>query len=120
MLTVLPHRTLTVRHFAPAIKVKGTTTRGGYTEFTVVGSISAASPNDIARLPEGKRTRQAYVLIVDSELTTADPGQLPDWVQVAGGWYEISGQDSWDNMVMSHYEYLIVKVENPDIAVATS
>ena len=115
MITVLPHTVFPVRNFSPATLNKGTATRGTATAATVTGSLSAASPNDIARLEEGKRTRQCFKLITDQSLQVALPGGImPDWIQVAADWYEISAVLRWQNGVISHFEFLITKIENPD------
>jgi hypothetical protein len=114
MLTVLPHTSFPVKQFGPATTTASGSTPGAQTSTYCLGSLTAASPNDIARLEEGKRTRQAYKLITGAILNTAQPaGQLPDWVEVSGNWFEVSVLISYQNGVMSHYEYIIVKIENP-------
>ena len=114
MLTALPHRTFITRTFGPSNNVKGTITRGTESAGTVKGSLSAATPSDIALLEEGKRSRQCYKLMSNSPLQIAVAGGLmPAQVQVGSDWYEIANENPWQNNVMNHYEYLILRIENP-------
>ena len=113
MLTILPHKEIIVKRFAPGILERGTYIKGASSSVTIIGSVSAASPNDIARLEEGKRTRQAYLLLTESTLTVAAPGITPDWIYFMDDWYEISTINNWTNTVMDHVEYIITKIENP-------
>jgi hypothetical protein len=114
MLTVLPHGIYTTKRFGPSTNTKGTITPGTQTAGTVSGTMSSAKPSDIARLEEGKRSRQCYKLITTQKLQIAAPGGLvPDQVQVGTDWFEISDENPWLNGVMPHYEYLITKIENP-------
>lgn len=113
MLSVLPHRTFPVKRFGPTTTTASGTTPGTQTTISCSGTLSACSPSDIARLEEGKRNRQAFKLITMDLLYVAIPGQVPDWVQVGSDWFEISNSNPWQNGVMSHYEYIITKIENP-------
>jgi hypothetical protein len=114
MLTALPHRIFVTRTFGPSNNVKGTITRGTEAAGTVTGSLSAASPSDIALLEEGKRSRQCYKLMSNTPLQIAVAGGLmPAQVQVGADWFEIANENPWQNNVMNHYEFLITKVENP-------
>ncbi len=114
MLTVLPHSTFTTKNFAPGTTTATGTTPGAQTAGSTTGSISAASPRDIARLEEGKRTRRAYKYITTDALNAAtQSGVLPTWMQINGEWYEVSTIDVWQNGVMPHYEYIVTKIENP-------
>lgn len=114
MLTVLPCRTFTTQNFGPSTNTKGTITPGTMTTGTVSGTLSAARPSDIARLEEGKRSRQCYKLFTTQKLQVALPGGLvPDRVQVDTDWFEVSDENPWQNSILTHYEYLITKLENP-------
>jgi len=114
MLTVLPHGVYSGLTYGSSTNTKGTITPGTSSSFTVMGTISATSPEDIARLEEGKRTRKAFKLFTESQLKTAVAGgQVPDRIQVGSEWYEISALVNWTNQVISHFEYVIVKIENP-------
>ena len=114
MLTVLPHQTVTGKRFGPAVTTASSVTPGAQTSVTSVGSRMAASPNDLARLEEGKRTRQAYKWITDDKLQTATPtGGVADWLLIDNMWFEVAVLLSWQNGVMPHYEYVVVKIENP-------
>jgi hypothetical protein len=113
-LTALPHRTFVTRTFGPSTNSKGTITRGTESAGTVKGSLSAATPSDIALLEEGKRSRQCYKLMTTSSLQVAKAGGLvPAQVQIGSDWYEIANENPWQNNVMNHYEFLITKIENP-------
>ena len=114
MLTVLPHGTFTVNRFGPTTTTASGVTPGTQTSLTTTGSKCPASPYDIARLEEGKRTRQSYKYITDDVLLVAgQSGQLPDWIQADGYFFEVTMLLPFRNGVMSHYEYLITKIENP-------
>jgi hypothetical protein len=112
MLTVLPHQVLSGKRFGPSTTTSSGTTHGTETNFTTMGTLSAATPQDIARLEEGKRTRQAFKFITNDLLNTAQPGQVPDWIQVSGTWFEVSFFAPWNNGVMIHNEFIITKIEN--------
>jgi predicted secreted hydrolase len=114
MLTVLPHHTFSIKHFGSATTTPTGTTLGAVTDGLSTGSLSNASPNDIARLEEGKRTREAYKYFTSDTLQTAQNiGLLPECIQIGDNWFEIAMQTYWDNGVMSHNEYVVVKIENP-------
>jgi len=114
MLTVLPHRSFTIRHFGSITLTASGASKPTYTTISAIGTMSACSPSDIARLEEGKRTRQSFKFITNTSLTSAgQTGQLPDWIQYGSDWYEITNSNPWENGVMSHYEYIITKIENP-------
>ena len=114
MLTALPHRTFVTRTFGPSTNTKGTITPGNAVAGTVTGSLSAATPSDIALLEEGKRSRQCYKLMSNTPLQIAVAGGLmPTQVQVGTDWFEIANENPWQNNVMNHFEYILTKVENP-------
>jgi hypothetical protein len=114
MITALPHRSFPVMRFGPVTTSAYDVEKPAHTNTFCDGTLSTASPNDIARLEEGKRTRQAFKLITASILNVAaQGGQLPDWVFYNQGWYEVSALLPWQNTVISHYEYIITKIENP-------
>lgn len=113
MLTVLPHRTFNTRLFGEPDELEGVVTRPTHTDGTVVGTLSAATPSDIALLPEGKRSRQAFKLFTETALPVASTNSYPTWVQVGSDWFEVSNSNPWQNTVISHYEYIITKIENP-------
>ena len=114
MLTALPHQVLNFKRFGPVTTTTSGSTPGSQTTGTTTGTLSAASPSDIARLEEGKRSRQAFKFITSDLLYVAmSGGQLPDWIQVGLDWFEISGSNPYQNTVISHYEYIITKIENP-------
>jgi hypothetical protein len=116
MLTVLPHGTFATRTPGPTINDRGTIKPGAIVTGTVKGTLSVASPNDIALLEEGKRTQQAYKLITETSLQTAQPGGIvPAWIQVLSQWFEVAAALPWQNNVISHYEYIVVKIENPQV-----
>ena len=114
MLTALPHSVFSKISYGLTTNVKGTITPGTPTPGTTTGSMSAARPSDIARLEEGKRTRQAFMFFTSDTLHTArQGGQMPDRIQNGSDWFEVDQLMSWANAVMNHNEYLIVKIENP-------
>ena len=114
MLSVLPHRTFTVKRFGPTTTTSSGTTPGTQSSVFCIGTLISCSPSEIARLEEGKRSRQAFKLITDAALNVANAGgQLPDWLSVNGTWFEVSNSNPWENGVMTHQEYIITKIENP-------
>jgi len=114
VLTCLPKTEFTVRRFEPTTTTIYGTESGDYEDFYAYGTLSAAKPSHINRLEEGKRKSKAYLFITEDTLIGAETGgQVPDWVQVGSEWFEVFNLESWNNDVMVHNEYLIVKIENP-------
>ena len=113
-VTVLPHAAYAGKRFVPSTNVEGTITPGLKSAFTTSGTMSAVSPSDVALLPEGKRTRQAFNYITADALQVAgQSGLQPDWIYNSGFWFEVSAMKPWQNQVISHFEYVITKIENP-------
>ena len=114
MLTVLPHQVLSLKRFAPITTTASGSIPGAVMLGQTTGSLSAASPQDIARLEEGKRTRQAYKFITADQLNVAaQGGQVPDWIQIDSFWFEVSTMTPYQNGIMTHFEYILTKIENP-------
>ena len=113
MITYLPRGTFPTKTHGPSNNFKGTVTPGVVVDGFVRGTLNVTTPSDIALLEEGKRTQQAFILITDTPLQTALPGLLPAWVEILNVWFEVSALRNWQNTVISHYEYIITKIENP-------
>ncbi|TQE99496.1 MAG: hypothetical protein FKY71_08295 [Spiribacter salinus] len=107
---------LTVQRQQPGEYVNGIWTPGGITPFTVQASVQPASPEDMERLPEGRRDRQSFMLYSDLALRAADDntGVNADVVEIDGADYQVQMTAPWQNGVIPHNVALVTrKVEQP-------
>lgn len=97
----------------------GTWSHGRFTEDTspitiqIRASLQPVPPHEVALLPEGKRDSQSYRLYTSTELRLAEDSN-PDRVIVDNEEYEVSQGAPWKNDILSHYRYLITKMESPN------
>ena len=63
-------------------------------------------------LPEGYRTRSAFIIYTNTELNTSEEDQNnADIVLLYGKRYFVAKKEIWQNTVLSHYEIIVVKEE---------
>jgi len=103
-------RTLTVTRptgdYVDGIWVPGTpyTFEGRY-------SVQPASPDDMQRLPEGRRGRDAYTLYGEPELLQADAnaGTNADRVEIDGATFEVGATQEWRNGIIPHHRAVVTR-----------
>jgi hypothetical protein len=93
----------------------GAYTNGTYSESvgatsTIQASVQPTSAAEVLTLPEGRREKKSFKLFTDSSLLSLDQTQNPDRVVIFGEEYEVIKKDPWQNNVINHYEYIVVKV----------
>ena len=91
--------------------VNGIWTPGTTTDVDISASVQPASPDDMQRLPEGRRQEKAYVLRSDQELieTNDNAEQSADLVTIGGEDYEVVRCSRWQNGIINHFESLVVR-----------
>ena len=95
-------------------KAIGTITDGFYNEGvpvqdTIMASVQALKPEDVQQLPEGRRNSKLFFIFTDTHLNLVTSAN-PDIVVVDSENYEVDKEEVWQNNVLNHYKYLIVKV----------
>lgn len=101
---------ITVTARSTGTLVDGIYIDGVSTVSTIQASVQPAGDNDIKTLPEGRRERKAYRLYTDSSLISLQESQNPDRVTLYGEDYEVITKDPWQNNVIPHYKYIVVKI----------
>ena len=102
---------LTVTRKSGGEFVNGIWTPGTTAEVPIEASVQPASPDDMQRLPEGRRQDKAYVLRSDQELLEVDDNaeQSADLVTIGGETYEVMRCSRWQNSIINHFESLVVR-----------
>lgn len=100
-----------------AFRYAAGTTTGGYiaggteTEFSILASVQPLKPNEIQCLPEGRRNSKAFRLYSNTALQMLEgTNAKPDQVLLFGERYEVIGHGPWQNDVINHNKYIVVKV----------
>lgn len=88
--------------------VDGHFVEGITTESTIQASLQALKPEDIQQLPEGRRNSKIFFLFTDTKLNLVTSAN-PDLIVVNSENYEVDKEEAWQNGVINHYKYLIVK-----------
>jgi len=107
---MIPRKLLIVTQHLPGTYVKGVYAPGTTTSTTIFASVQPATKNDIESLPEGKRNSKSYALFTNSDLPMVSLS-TPDTVMIEGETYEMVRKEPWRNNVISHYKYIVVKVD---------
>jgi len=106
---VIPRKTLITKS-----KVNGVFTDGKWTGETVINGVVIASvqpltPRQKKSLPEGRQTVESYRLFSSSLLNTVEE-QNPDIVIINGQDFEVHSRGGWQNNIISHFEYVVIKI----------
>lgn len=102
-------RQLTIYRKAVGTVVDGIFTEGAPTSDVILASVQALKPEDIQQLPEGRRNSKLFFIFTDTRLNLVTSAN-PDIVVVDSENYEVDKEEVWQNNVINHYKYLIVKV----------
>jgi hypothetical protein len=73
-------------------------------------SIQPTSERAVLALPEGRREKKSFTLYSDTSLVSLGQAQNPDRVILFGEEYEVIKKEEWQNNVINHYKYIVVKV----------
>ncbi len=74
------------------------------------GSVQPATGLQVERLPEGKRNREAMVVITPDKLRSLQDGDVPDLIYIDGGTFEVDSVQRW-NLLGNFFEALVLRVE---------
>ena len=105
-------RSVTRRTQAAGTEVNGHYTEGAKTDTVIKASIQPASQTDIETLPEGRRNHEAFRVYTDTKLNTERDDENSDSILYDGKEYEVMMRLDWQNNVINHYKYLVVKLGN--------
>jgi hypothetical protein len=77
---------------------------------TIQASVQPTSEREVLALPEGRREKKSFTLYSDASLISLGQAQNPDRVILFGEEYEVIKKEEWQNNVINHYKYIVVKV----------
>lgn len=102
---------LVVTRQQPGSYVDGVWTPGGSTTLNVQASVQPTSPEDMERLPEGRRDRQSFTLYSDQPLQEASDsaGTNADVVEIFGAEYQVQMSAPWQNGAINHNTAIVTK-----------
>lgn len=103
-------KTITVTPRTSGSLVDGIYTEAAGTPYTIQASVQPANARDLQTLPEGRRLSKAYRLYSDSSMNSLQTTQNPDRVTLGDGEYEVVTKDPWQNGVVPHYKYIVVRL----------
>jgi hypothetical protein len=86
---------------------------GTPTQVAFTASVQPANAKELQNLPEGRRTKSAFMLYTDTELLTSEDGATPkkaDRITIAGDVFEVMTVERWQNQVIPHYSALVAKI----------
>jgi len=105
-------RTLSIQRVSPGQYVNGIWQEGSISVVNGRYSVQPTSPDDMQRLPEGRRERVSYTLFGNPPLQTADDnaGTNADTVDINGETFEVSAVQLWENNIIPHCKAIVTKV----------
>ena len=77
----------------------------------VTGVIQPVSGDDLDRLPEGDRGKQAVTVWIREKLTTGDDANLPDEVEWRGTRYVVKQLRNWGDWGVGFYRAICIAQE---------
>lgn len=105
------HKDYTVKRVTSAGFQNGYAIRDVESTFTVSGSMQPLSANELNSLEEGRRKQGVAKFYSGTKLQDSDKCQFTDVIEFDGSDYEVVRLLNWQNDVISHYKYLIQRVE---------
>ena len=112
MLTDIFKRDVEVIRPGVGSYINGVWVNGLNTTLTIRANVQPVPAIVMETLPEGYRTRSAFILYTNSELFTSDDNNNnPDIVLLYGKRYFVTKKEIWQNTVIAHYEIIVVKEE---------
>lgn len=107
----IPRQTLVVTRAATTGKrVKGTWVPGSPSTLNIKASVQPLNANEVAALPEGRRSVGSMKLYTSTQLIGVDPAtkQNPDIVTIDGFDYEVFQTKPWQNLgSLNHYAAIV-------------
>jgi hypothetical protein len=105
-------RSLTVIRQQPGQYVNGVWQPGSEETLTIRASVQPTSPDDIERLPEGRRERQAFTLYSSQALRIIDESEETnaDIVEIDGQRYEATARQPWQNNLINHHRTIVTRI----------
>ena len=111
-MSSLFRRTITGKRLAAGTIVKGKWVEGAAAPLSFEASVQPINEHDVVFLEIERRERQGYTLYTDFKLLALTEGVAnPDRVFVDGPEYEVVQEAPWRNNIISHYKYLIQKLD---------
>lgn len=110
-MTGLFRRAITHRWYTGGEMVKGRWVEGTFKENTIQASVQPLTAHQIQMLPEGRRNSKSYSIYTNADLGMKSE-ENPHSVIIDEEEYEIVYKSPWQNKVISHYQYLVVKRDN--------
>jgi hypothetical protein len=107
------NRTLACKRFLPGTFDHGDYTPGATVDFTIQAGVQDVTPEELALLDEGKRTKKSAYIITNSECLLATQTTKADQVEIDGEQYEFESRAKCTSNVINHFEYIVLKIENP-------
>ncbi len=112
MLTNLFKRDVVVVRPGLGFYLDGVWVEGEEDIFTIKANVQPVPAEIMETLPEGYRTRSAFILYTNTELNTSEDNQNnPDFVFLYDKKYFVTKKEIWQNTLLSHYEIIVVKGE---------
>jgi len=102
-------RQIAIKRSATPTIVDGYVVPGVLTDDIIYASVQPLKQEEVKNLPEGRRSRDPQYIFTDTFLNLAD-SQIKDFVLLNGESYEIEQRETWQNGVINHYKYLVIKV----------
>lgn len=111
-MSSLFRRTITGDRLGAGTTVKGKWIEGANSPFSFDASVQPMNEHDVVFLTIERRERQGYTLYTDFKLLALTEGvSNPDRVYIDNQTYEVVAEAPWRNNVISHYKYLIQKLD---------
>lgn len=105
---------LTIRRVAGAYD-NGRWVEGSAIEFDIDASVQpvkSLSENEMQSIPEARRQSGMFRIYTSTELLTSGVNKTPDRALINNAEYEVFIGNPWQNNVINHYKYVLVKKED--------
>lgn len=110
MLTNLFKRPVTVIRSSVGNWANGYWLKGDDITEIIMANVQPVPAIVMETLPEGYRTKSAFILYTNTELNTSqDDESTADVVLLYGDRYLVTKKEIWGNTLLSHYEIIVVK-----------
>ena len=77
-----------------------------------VQPVTGLSENVMQSIPEARRQSEMYRIYTNTELMTSGVNEVPDRALINGKEFEVFVSNEWQNNVINHYKYVLVKKED--------
>jgi hypothetical protein len=97
--------------------IKGRWQEGIETEFSFSSSVQPLKGSQLESLPEGRRNSKSYNLFTDKLMNCLLDEKNPDIVIIFNERYEVFKREKWQNRIVPHYYYIVIKIDPKEIIV---